>query len=110
MASKRLVQEADEGAAFLSITGGDPDLLKGVDPERVSNANIAAGKAMNTFRSYIQSDKVSWSIVAVPSEAGLKKFFPMPKTPMKQSSGCGMPSLPRLESMKITPLPLGARI
>jgi aminopeptidase len=60
----------------LSITGSNPDLLKDADPERVSNANKASGKAMQGFRSYIMSDKISWSIVAVPSEGWAKKVFP----------------------------------
>lgn len=67
---------AANGAAFLSITGSDPDLLKDVDPERVANANKASGKAMESFRSYITSDKISWSIVGVPSEGWAKKVFP----------------------------------
>ncbi|MCM3716410.1 aminopeptidase [Alkalihalobacillus oceani] len=67
---------AANGAAFLSITGSDPDLLKDVDPERVANANKASGKAMEGFRSYITSDKISWSIVGVPSEGWAKKVFP----------------------------------
>ncbi|NEU29187.1 aminopeptidase [bacterium LRH843] len=67
---------AANGAAFLSITGSNPDLLKEIDPERVANANKASGKAMEGFRSYITSDKISWSIVAVPSEGWAKKVFP----------------------------------
>ncbi len=71
-----LVQEAENNAAFLSITGGNPDLLKDVNPERVATANKTAGAANSTFRSYIQSDKVSWSIVAVPSVGWAEKVFP----------------------------------
>ncbi|ARK30806.1 aminopeptidase [Halalkalibacter krulwichiae] len=74
--AKGYEEMAENGAAFLSITGSDPDLLKDVDPERVSNANKASGKAMQGFRSYIMSDKISWSIVAVPSEGWAKKVFP----------------------------------
>lgn len=67
---------AQSGAAFLSITSSNPDLLKGVDPERISNANKAAGKALDTFRHYIQSDKVSWNVSAVPSKEWAAKVFP----------------------------------
>lgn len=67
---------AEKGAAFLSITGTNPDLLKNADPQRVSNWNKASGKAMEGFRSYVMSDKVSWSIVAVPSEGWAQKVFP----------------------------------
>ncbi|GAE30939.1 aminopeptidase [Halalkalibacter hemicellulosilyticus] len=74
--AKGYEEMAEGGAAFLSITGSNPDLLKGADPERVSNMNKASGKAMEGFRSYIMSDKVSWSIVAVPSEGWAQKVFP----------------------------------
>ncbi|KYG35323.1 aminopeptidase [Alkalihalobacillus trypoxylicola] len=67
---------ADQGAAFLSIAGADPDLLKGVDPNRIAAANKASGIAMEGFRSYMTSDKVSWSIVAHPSHKWAKKVFP----------------------------------
>ncbi len=67
---------AEKGAAFLSITGSNPDLLKNADPQRVSNWNKTSGKAMEGFRSYVMSDKVSWSIVAVPSEGWAQKVFP----------------------------------
>ncbi|WP_059104862.1 aminopeptidase [Shouchella shacheensis] len=77
--AKALEEEAENNAAFLSITGGDPDLLKDVDPERVATANKTAGNAMNVFRSYIQSDQVSWSIVAVPSVGWAEKVFPEAK-------------------------------
>ncbi|GAK13022.1 aminopeptidase [Geomicrobium sp. JCM 19039] len=71
-----LVKAAEDNAAFLSITGGNPDLLKDANPEHVATQQKAAGKASETFRSYIQSDKVSWSIVAVPSPEWAKKVFP----------------------------------
>ncbi|GAE36499.1 aminopeptidase [Halalkalibacter akibai] len=74
--AKGYEEMADNGAAFLSITGSNPDLLKDADPERVSNANKASGKAMEGFRSYVMSDKISWSIVGVPSEGWAKKVFP----------------------------------
>lgn len=74
-----LVQEAEHGAAFLSISGSDPDLLKNIDPERIATANKTTGAANSTFRRYIQSDKVSWSIVAVPSEKWAEKVFPEAK-------------------------------
>lgn len=67
---------AEQGAAFLRITSSNPDLLKGVDPERIDKANKAASKAMETFRSYTMSDKVSWSIVAVPSPEWAALVFP----------------------------------
>ena len=34
------------------------------------------GKAMQPFRTYTMADKVSWSIVAVPSQVWADKVFP----------------------------------
>jgi aminopeptidase len=67
---------AENGAAFLSITSSDPDLLSGVDPQRIADARKAAGAALQNYRNYILSDKVSWSIVAVPSPGWAMKVFP----------------------------------
>ncbi|WP_449539613.1 aminopeptidase [Ferdinandcohnia sp. Marseille-Q9671] len=74
--AKGMEDLAENGAAFLSIISSNPDLLKGVDPERIANANKTAGKAMEKYRSYAQSDKVSWSVIAVPSESWAEKVFP----------------------------------
>ncbi|REE86424.1 aminopeptidase II [Paenibacillus taihuensis] len=67
---------AEGNAAFLSIIAPNPDLLKGIKPERIANANKAAGMALKTWRTYTMSDKVSWSIVAVPSPDWSAKVFP----------------------------------
>ncbi|WP_078554133.1 aminopeptidase [Bacillus alkalicellulosilyticus] len=74
--AKGYEEMAEKGASFLSIVANNPDLLKGVDPERISNANKASGKAMDTFRSYIQSDKVSWCVIAASSPGWAQKVFP----------------------------------
>lgn len=66
----------EDGAAVLSIRSTDPDLLKEVDPSRISAANKAAGEAMKNFRKYTMNDKVTWSIVAIPNPAWAQKIFP----------------------------------
>ncbi|HEY4554183.1 MAG TPA: aminopeptidase [Bacillaceae bacterium] len=67
---------AEEGAAFMSVVSSSPDLLKGVDPERIANFQKAAGQALNKYRQYIQSDKVSWTVIAAPSKDWAAKVFP----------------------------------
>ncbi|MGY4690507.1 aminopeptidase [Salibacterium sp. K-3] len=67
---------AENGAAFITVKSTDPDLLKGVDPDKIADANKAAGEAMETFRSYIQSDKVSWLVIAAPSPGWAQKVYP----------------------------------
>ncbi|MDG5473305.1 aminopeptidase [Jeotgalibacillus sp. ET6] len=75
---KRIEREsmAKEGAAFMNIVSASPDLLKGVDPEKISSFQQAAGKALSQYRKYIQSDKVSWTVIAAPSAGWAKKVFP----------------------------------
>lgn len=66
----------DEEAAIIQITSPNPDLLKGIDPERISSFQKASGQALEKFRRAIQSDKVSWTIVAGSTAAWAAKVFP----------------------------------
>ncbi|MFJ7639223.1 aminopeptidase [Peribacillus sp. NPDC097225] len=74
--AKETIELAENGAAFLSVISSSPDLLKNVQPERIANFQKASGTALKKWRQYMQSDKVSWSIVAVPSQAWADKVFP----------------------------------
>jgi|SRR5690625_1276798 len=67
---------AEEGAAFVSIHATDPDLLKDVDSTRIAKANKAAGVALKGFREYIMNDKVTWTVISIPTEAWAQKIFP----------------------------------
>ena len=61
---------------MLSISARDPEIYKGLDMEKIDRANQAAMKAQEEWRSYTMSDKVQWSIVAIPSAAWAGKVFP----------------------------------
>ncbi|TKC16282.1 aminopeptidase [Robertmurraya kyonggiensis] len=74
--AKETVALAESGAAFMSVVSSSPDLFKGVNPARISNFQKAAGKALSTYRKYIQSDKVSWVVVATPSQKWAEMVFP----------------------------------
>ena len=73
---KALEDAVENNHALLSIVSVDPDLLNGVPAERIADATKAAGMALDEVRRAMQADKVSWSIVAVPSEAWAAKVFP----------------------------------
>ncbi len=64
------------GAARLGITGVNPALLKGQDPEKVSRANIAASKAMKPAMELITRHAINWSILAAATPAWAKLVFP----------------------------------
>lgn len=66
----------EEGAAMLAITSVNPDLLKGVDASKIANLQKAAGEATKGYRNMVMADKISWSIVAVPSKGWSAKVFP----------------------------------
>lgn len=74
--AKEVEDLAKKGAAFMSIIASSPDLLKGVKTERIAAYQKAAGKALAGYRQMIQSDKVSWTVVAAPSPAWAAKVFP----------------------------------
>ncbi|WP_419956546.1 aminopeptidase [Neobacillus niacini] len=74
--AKEMEDFVDQGAAFMAIVSSTPDLLKGVNPERISNFQKAAGTALAKYRQAAQSDKVSWTVIAAPSPAWAAKVFP----------------------------------
>lgn len=76
--AQMFVEEAKNNAAFLRISesGGDPDLLKGISPNRIAAEYQTRSKALAEYRTFTQFDKVSWSIVAVPSVKWAEKVFP----------------------------------
>jgi len=74
--AKEQVELAEKGAAFMSVISSSPDLLKGVNPERIANFQKAAGKALAPYRKAVQSDKISWTVIAVPSLEWAAKVFP----------------------------------
>ncbi|ATO29313.1 aminopeptidase [Bacillus atrophaeus] len=67
---------AEKGAAFISVVSSSPDLLKGIESKRIAAFQKAAGKALHTYRQYIQSDKVSWTVIGAPSAGWASKVFP----------------------------------
>lgn len=71
-----MLEYVEGGAAVLHVISSDPDLLTGIDPQRITNHQKTYGKAMSKYRELQMSDKFSWSIVAVPSKTWAAKVFP----------------------------------
>jgi len=70
----------DQQGALLWIDAEDPDLLSGVPAKRISNQQKASGVALEYYRAAVMSDKIAWSIIAIPSEKWAAKVFPeLPK-------------------------------
>ena len=71
-----LLTLAKRGAAFLDLRTPNLDLLNSIDPEKIAMDNRTASEALDPYKQYRMADKVSWSILAVPSEEWANKLFP----------------------------------
>lgn len=67
---------AREGAAFLSISASDPEIMKDVNPQRIARFQKSRRSALKEYSDRLMSNKNSWSIVSIPTEAWAKKVFP----------------------------------
>lgn len=74
--AESLNQYAREGACFISLIGGDPEIFKGVDSEKLKASSIASDKAFEPFQKSLMSSENPWNIIALPSEVWAKKVFP----------------------------------
>lgn len=74
--AEEITELIEKGAAILHVLAENPDLLKGINAERIATFQKTRGQALTKYRNYVQSDKFSWSIVAVPSPEWAAKVFP----------------------------------
>ncbi len=64
------------GAARLAVTGGNPALLAGQDPDKVSRANLAFSKASRPALDLITRHEINWTIVPYATPAWARLVFP----------------------------------
>lgn len=68
--------ESEGGACILNVIAADPEIYKGLDPEKINRVNAARRAALKGWRDKTLKDEVQWSIVAIPSAAWAAKIFP----------------------------------
>ncbi len=66
----------DKGSCFLNIISSDPDLLNGIDSDKIRTVRMSRMKAMQKFQYYTMNNIGQWSIIAYPNEKWAKKVFP----------------------------------
>ncbi|MEC0230118.1 aminopeptidase [Paenibacillus alba] len=71
-----LTELAENNGAYLWIDADNPELLKDIDPARMSANSKAAGPKLLKWREHMSAYTMTWSIVAAPSEAWAQKVFP----------------------------------
>ncbi|RUS42424.1 aminopeptidase [Cohnella sp. AR92] len=74
--AQAMTELAENGDAYLLIKSDDPEMLKGIDPKRISDYSRVSSAALSTWRKYMSSKRVTWSIVAAPSANWAKLVFP----------------------------------
>ncbi|MXV43995.1 aminopeptidase [Saccharibacter sp. 17.LH.SD] len=65
-----------EGAARMAITGANPTLLNGQNPDHISRASRAASRANRPAMELITQFAVNWNIVACATPAWAQQIFP----------------------------------
>lgn len=74
--SEGVLKDAKRGDAYLSISGTDPDLLKGYDPELVGTALKTRAKHFKPASEFISNGGVQWTVVCPPTPKWAAKVFP----------------------------------
>ena len=67
---------ARRGAAILTISADDPDLMRDVDPKKLIASVRAADQACKEFYDNLDNGNLAWNIISVPTPAWAKKVFP----------------------------------
>jgi len=66
---------ANKGAAFLSIAANDPELLKGIDPEKIAISQKTRNIKFKPYYDKVMGNEIQWNILSVPTVAWAKKIF-----------------------------------
>lgn len=63
-------------APSLSITGSDPEMMKGVDPNRIQAWQRTAGEFSRPYFDAMTANQFQWIVGAYPTQAWAEKVFP----------------------------------
>ena len=74
--SDGILENAKRGDAYLSITGLDPDLLSGYDPELIALELKTQAKHLKKAKEIISGNGVQWTVVCPPTPKWAAKIFP----------------------------------
>ncbi|OGO33781.1 MAG: peptidase M29 [Chloroflexi bacterium RBG_16_57_11] len=74
--SEGILQHTKNGGAYLRITGEDPDLLNGQDPDLVALAERTARVHLKPFYELLHHNGFNWAIAGYPSLSWARAVFP----------------------------------
>lgn len=67
---------AQKGAAFLTLTGADPDAMAGVDMAKIALSHKAKSEDCKEWRTALDFGRCPWTIAGVPTRKWAQKIFP----------------------------------
>jgi len=65
-----------KGAAFLSISASDPDLMKDVETSKIVRTQKAANSQLTEYRDRLMNNVNIWCVASIPTAGWAKKVFP----------------------------------
>ncbi|MGN0985556.1 MAG: aminopeptidase [Candidatus Enterenecus sp.] len=66
----------DKGCPNLSIVGEDPEMLKGVDPNRIRASQLASAGPTKPWHDAMMASRYQWCVGAYPTRSWAAKVFP----------------------------------
>ncbi|WP_238915888.1 aminopeptidase [Clostridium sp. YIM B02555] len=73
LAREQLIKEK---TGLISIAAQDPELLGGVDPNKIAAQLKTASKTLKKVNDAYMSNEVPWCVVSIPTKGWAKKVFP----------------------------------
>ncbi len=73
------IEHVKNGDAVISVNGMDPDLLKGQDPDKVTDYTNTSWKKLDPFLKIAGRHEINWLVIAVPTQGWADKVFPREK-------------------------------
>jgi aminopeptidase len=74
--AERTMHQIDEGYAFLSISGSDPDLLAGADQGKIARRSKVTAQLGRPASDRMMSFEINWSVGAMPVPSWAARVFP----------------------------------
>ncbi len=71
-----MLEHVQNGGALISARGGDPNLFRGQDEERVARVQKTYAQKLQPVMSYVTQGEINWLVIGAPTHAWASKVFP----------------------------------
>jgi aminopeptidase len=70
------MENVKKDACYIRLSGNDPDMMEGIDQNKIMRVNKAFGKALLEYRERMMSNRNAWCVASAPTRAWAQKMFP----------------------------------